>query len=126
MKKFAIGTAMMLAALAPVGAAQACGEEPLAAYSAQIGARDHVNSNGARLTTVAQILQQDRANVNSRGIADAGDTPDAYFTTASARAQFALWLENGYIDEAASAVILAGGGPVTVYVYDGWIEVAAG
>lgn len=125
MNKIVLGmTAMIaaIAAIAPIGAAQACGDEPLASYTASFGS-DHYNSNGQQLSTVAQILQQDRANVNSRGIRDAGDMPDDYFTTPQARAQFATWLQDGYLDEAARDAILNGSGQVTVYVYDGYVEV---
>lgn len=123
MKKIVLGVAAMVAALAPVAAAQACGDEPLATYTASFGSRDHVNSNGQRLTSIAQILQQDRANVNSRGIRDAGDSSDSYFTSVQARAQFASWVDAGWIDDAARDAIVNGNGQVTVYVYDGWVEV---
>ncbi|MBC7986625.1 MAG: hypothetical protein H7X93_08140 [Sphingomonadaceae bacterium] len=123
MKKLVLAATLAVAAIAPIGAAQACGEEPLATYSTTLGGRDHFNSNGQRLTSIGQILQQDRANVNSRNIRDAGDQGDGYFTSVTARGQIAEWIEAGWIDDAARARIMEGSGAVTVYVYDGWIEV---
>lgn len=123
MNRLVMVVALAAAAIAPLGAARACGEEPLATYSTTLGGSDHVNSNGGRLVSVAQILQQDRANVNSRGIRDAGDQGDDYFATLATRGQLGAMLEAGFVDDAARAMIVNGSGAVTVYVYDGWIEV---
>lgn len=53
-------------------------------YRARLGPQDHVNSAGARLKTVGQILRQDRANFE-RGQSDGEDEPDPMFASRAGR-----------------------------------------
>lgn len=59
----------------------------IARYTADWSDFDHFNSSGKRLTTAAQVLQQDRANVHKFGKFTAYDSRDGYFTTAARRQQ---------------------------------------
>ena len=57
-------------------------------YTAKLSKNDHYNSNGDRLTSVADVLRQDRANYHS-GDGDATDQDDqGYFATRKARNGF--------------------------------------
>ncbi len=53
-------------------------------YRAVLGAGDHFNSAGERLSTVGDVLRQDRANYH-KGKGDAGDGDDPVFDTFKAR-----------------------------------------
>ena len=57
-------------------------------YSCRISAQDRVNSRGGRLTTLRDILSQDRANYHKFGKRDQADERDTSFTTAAARQRF--------------------------------------
>lgn len=87
-------TAMILGALAAPAAAQDCvpytGDnqvpgEFIVSYHADWSDFDHFNSAGARLTTAAAVLQQDRANVHKYAKSTAYDQKDPYFTTLANR-----------------------------------------
>ena len=72
----------VIAGLLLAGSAQA-GPEP---YVALLSKRDHLNSNGERLSSVAEILRQDRANFHS-GNGDKSDQDDPYFATKAERSK---------------------------------------
>ncbi|MGV3660581.1 MAG: caspase family protein [Prosthecobacter sp.] len=57
-------------------------------YVTTLGPQDRVSSAGVRLTSIAEILRQDRANVNSLHRADPGDEQDPAFRTKEARVRF--------------------------------------
>lgn len=57
-------------------------------YGAEISNRDRYNSNGERLTTVRDILRQDRANYYKFGLRDPVDQSDGYFKTKEKRSLF--------------------------------------
>jgi hypothetical protein len=54
-------------------------------YNCRISAKDRVNSNGRKLTTLRDILVQDRANYHRFGKRDRIDEGDIVFTTATSR-----------------------------------------
>ena len=54
--------AVIVTVLVAMAAPAAAQHGPLGHYNARLSARDHYNSNGERLRTVAAILRQDRAN----------------------------------------------------------------
>jgi hypothetical protein len=57
-------------------------------YAAKLSKKDHYNSNRERLTSVADILRQDRANYHN-GDGDTLDEDDqGYFSTSKARNKF--------------------------------------
>jgi len=62
--------------------------EGITYYGANISAKDRISSSGARLTTVKQILRQDRANYYKFNKRDAEDEDDGYFKSAKNRALF--------------------------------------
>lgn len=69
------------------GPVQAQGYGKLSYYLTTIGPEDMRNSSGAKLGSIAQVIQQDRANVHRFGIRHAGDEVDPVFGTRSLRAQ---------------------------------------
>ncbi|EBY7415755.1 hypothetical protein D6J61_26095, partial [Salmonella enterica subsp. enterica serovar Alachua] len=70
---------IMIAAmmLAVTGTAKAA-EKPIDTYFARLSERDHYSSSGQRLTKVAGIIRQDRANVHQFGKVDAEDEKDKF------------------------------------------------
>lgn len=58
-------------------------------YGATIADTDRVSSSGAALTDPAAILQQDRFNVDVRGVLQPGDSADEYFADKAHRAEIA-------------------------------------
>lgn len=55
-------------------------------FVAKLSDQDHFSSSGKRLTTVAAIIRQDRANNYKYGKRDKGDTRSDHFRSAEARA----------------------------------------
>lgn len=64
-----------LLAAAALGILGATGQAADVSYSATLSEGDHYNSAGDRLTSVSQVLRQDRANYHDIG-GDAGDSGD--------------------------------------------------
>lgn len=119
MKYFA-GLFMILAALLFITPVYAF--DGLTYYSATISDKDRYNSAGKRLTSVRDILRQDRANMHEFGLTDPGDEYESYFSKASNRNMF----NNASLRISGSlANKIKGSGRVhiTVYVYPGEIEV---
>lgn len=106
--------------------------EPLPAYdgldlySCRISPQDRVNSRGGRLTTLRDILAQDRANYHKFGKRDRVDEPDGVFTTAASRQLFRV--ARIRISPALKRRILAGENiNLSVFVLDrGLIDVQEG
>ncbi|NKB84430.1 hypothetical protein HED51_19680 [Ochrobactrum grignonense] len=65
-------TIMAAMVLAVTGTATAA-EKPIDTYYARLSERDHYSSSGQRLSKVAGIIRQDRANVHQFGKVDAED-----------------------------------------------------
>ena len=57
-------------------------------YGTTISNRDRVNSFGEKLTSVREILRQDRANFHKYQIHDAADQDDSFFSKPKNRAMF--------------------------------------
>jgi hypothetical protein len=98
-------------------------DEPLESYTARLSADDHTNSDGKKLTTVAEIIRQDRANYHKFNLRDAEDTADSFFANAKNRERLAGMLKKGHIDKETTKSILSGTPVVTVNVYKKYIEV---
>lgn len=77
-------TALILGALPGLGLAQ---ERAIATYGAELGPEDYFNSKGARLTSLAALVAQDRANFHRFGIRHEWDRSDPVFGDRAARAQ---------------------------------------
>jgi len=60
-------------------------QENPSSYRARLSARDHLNSKGIQLTSVIEVLRQDRANVHRYGQSDTDDQVDAFFGQSAAR-----------------------------------------
>ncbi len=91
-----IGVALLVLG---TGSARACDlrEE----YLARLGANDHYNSRGVRLTSAAAIIRQDRANFHEFGIRDPEDQSDRFFASKANRERLERMLENGTATRAA-------------------------
>lgn len=99
------------------GLVPALAEELVGGYRAYIGNADLYNSKGQRLSTVEQVLRQDRANVHRFNISQAGDEWDPYFDSYEGRSEMDRLLRNGSISAGARQVLSQGGGAVYVGVY---------
>ena len=75
-------------------------------YCAYLGDDDHYNSNGVQLTSAAQIVRQDRANVHRYGIVDDGDDWDSFFDNANNRARMESILSSGHFSKATARRIV--------------------
>lgn len=62
-------------------------EQLLTTYGAELGAEDYFNSSGTRLTSMAAIIAQDRANFHRFGIRHEYDETDSVFGDRAARAR---------------------------------------
>ena len=93
-------------------------EYAVGSYRAFIGPEDLTNSRGVRLSTAAQVLRQDRANVYRYGIAHAGDEDDPWFFQPSARgAMDGMFRAGGGIDPRTARLILNGNVSVVVTIF---------
>ena len=67
------------------GAQPGVAQQTVATYFAALGPQDYYNSSGTRLTSFAQVLQQDRANFHRFGVRDVYDEGDPIFADREAR-----------------------------------------
>lgn len=86
-------------------------------YQTWISANDLVNSRGIRLTTIGQIIRQDRANFHRFGIPDAADGSDPWFHDAGACEILEVMVNNARISRSQRLSIERGGVTVRVDVY---------
>jgi hypothetical protein len=97
---------------------------PIAEYSARLSHHDHYNSYGERLTTVAAIIRQDRANFHRFGDADREDEGDPFFANAAHRADLENMVRRGDISPAAQREIIEGNPLVHVEIYDDYVVIS--
>ena len=84
-------------------------------FSAKLSAKDHYNSAGEKLTSVAAIIQQDRANFHKFNQRDPEDQSDGgMFSSAKARAELGAELAKVKISDSLRKKILHG--TPTIYV----------
>ncbi|GLU25430.1 MULTISPECIES: hypothetical protein [Brucella/Ochrobactrum group] len=114
-----IMAAMMLAV---TGAAKAA-EKPIDTYYARLSERDHYSSSGQRLTKVAGIIRQDRANVHQFGKVDAEDEKDKFFSSKENRAKLENMLANVRISPIDQATIINATPVIFVEVYPTYVVV---
>jgi hypothetical protein len=99
------------------------GQDYSALYEARLSAQDHTSSDGSKLTDVASILRQDRANYHKFKKRDAEDQSDAFFSSAKNRELIDSYFKNVYSDNPMSAkdkqAILNGTPLVRVSLVDG-------
>lgn len=96
---------------------------PLGHYTARLSSRDHFNSNGQRLLTVAAIIRQDRANLHRFGRHDPEDQWDGFFSNQGNRAALERLIARGRISRAVSNAIINGEPLIHVDVYQGYVVV---
>lgn len=97
--------------------------EPIARYTCEIGREDLRSSTGKPLTTVADVLRQDRANVHRFKVRHPGDRDDeTYFATTANRERFGTLPIDCPPDLAAR--IPGGGVTLDVHVYADRLAVA--
>jgi len=110
--------------LAPgLSEAAAAQHGPLGHYTARLSARDHFNSNGERLRTVAAIIRQDRANVHRFGRADVEDQLDSFFANAANRAALERLIAHGRVSQAVQQIIVDKEPLVHVDIYAGYVVI---
>lgn len=108
---------LFTAALAASGTASA---GYMCSYGAYIDEDNRFSSSGARLSSVAQILQQERADFYKFGREGRGD---CYFHNSGNRQKISGMLNRGSVTPAAKRRILSSNGYVTVDVYSSHIDV---
>jgi hypothetical protein len=104
-------------------AATSLSAELLDVYYARLSYRDHYNSRGMKLNSVAAIIRQDRANYHKFYIRDEEDTTDGFFATKYNRARLERMLRRGYISRDARNAILYGNPLILVRVFSNYINV---
>jgi len=108
------GLAALAAAVTPLSANAA---ELIGEYSARLSGQDHYNSKGQPLTTVAQIIRQDRANYHQFGLRDYGDQDDPVFTTPEIRAGLEALVAASNIPPNVANAIINGDPNVVVQIW---------
>ena len=86
-------------------------------YVARLGANDHFNSSGGRLTSPASIIRQDRANFHKFGLRDPEDQNDAFFQSANNRELLEQLLARGRTTPSAYRMIVNGQPLIRVNIY---------
>jgi hypothetical protein len=87
-------------------------------YFAKLSYKDHHNSSGIKLHTVAGILRQDRANYHKFYRRDAEDTPDFFFKSKRNRSIYEGILQRSSISRSVRNAILYGEPRIMVTIYD--------
>ena len=95
----------------------ASADELIETYVARLGANDHFNSKGERLTSPALIIRQDRANFYKFGRGNEEDEDDMFFRDVKNRELLQKFLERGHTNPAAYRAIVNGQPLVRVNVY---------
>lgn len=93
------------------------GSRLLDEYTAYIGPRDLVASDGVRLTQAWQVIRQDRANFHRYRLRDRGDQSDTFFASVENRAIMERMVRDGQMSPSAARAIVRGGVWVTVRIY---------
>lgn len=96
---------------------------PLGHYNARLSSRDHFNSNGERLRTVAAIIRQDRANFHRFMRHDPQDQWDGYFKNQGNRAALERLIARGTMGPGVSDAIINGEPLIHVDIYHDYVVV---
>ncbi|WP_379069538.1 hypothetical protein ACHMW4_03585 [Mesorhizobium sp. UC22_110] len=118
MKSLFLSVGLLLAV--PPSAAFA---QQIESYVARLSAADHFNSNGERLTSVAAIIRQDRANLYVYGKGDPEDETDSFFSDKGNRAKLENMLNRGTASKASRQAIVNGTPMIRVKVHPDFIDV---
>jgi hypothetical protein len=96
----------------------------LETYTARISPKDHFNSKGHKLTSVAEIIRQDRANFHNFNLKDIEDQADIFFVSKVNRGLLAKMLANGITSKETKETIINGSPIITVTVYKNHINIS--
>lgn len=107
----------------PTSAEAGDGSGDGSAYRARLSEKDHVNSAGAALKGVLDVIRQDRANVHRHVHTDEEDGIDSLFTTPEAREQLGRMSVEVSGGKKAEARILNGTPLVEVRVVGSFLQV---
>jgi hypothetical protein len=118
MKSLVLSVGLLLAVSPSAAFAQS-----IESYVARLSAADHFNSNGERLTSVAAIIRQDRANLYVYGKGDPEDETDSFFSDKGNRAKLENMLNRGMASKASRQAILNGTPMIRVEVHPDFINV---
>lgn len=94
-------------------------------YCTVISERDRHNSNGTRLATVAQVIQNERANYHSNRHRDVGDETDGTFRTKEDRAEMAGMFRDNSAGPILSDQVVFGSGDINVCVWASGVDFPA-
>ena len=115
--------ALIATALMSLSIINSSGQDYSVLYEARLSAQDHTSSGGAKLSDVASILRQDRANYHKFKKRDADDQTDDFFSSAKNRELIESYFKNVYSGNPMSAkdkqAILSGTPLVRVSLVDG-------
>ena len=119
-----LGPAALAAAIATaIAGPAAIRERPLETYYASLSGWDHIDGRGRRLTSVSDILRQDRANYHHRHLRDPSDMGDKYFRKEANRRRIPALLAAGGLDDRTAQSILTARPRVRVDRYADRLEV---
>ncbi|WP_448952852.1 hypothetical protein [Labrys neptuniae] len=96
---------------------------PLETYTARLSGADHFNTNGERLTSVAAIIRQDRANFYLGYHRDREDESERFFASKENRARLESMLNRGRISASAADAVVNGTPLIHVEIYEDFIVV---
>lgn len=111
MRKSCLVLALLLAS------SPALADRLVESYVARLGANDHFNSSGGRLTSPALIIRQDRANFHKFGLRDPEDQSDSFFRNANNRELLEQFLARGRTTPVAYRMIVNGQPLIRVNIY---------
>jgi hypothetical protein len=120
----AVGAVLAATTLAGVAvASENGGDRPIETYYASLSNWDHIDGMGHRLTSVSDILRQDRANFHNRHLRDPSDVGDRYFRREENRRRIPGLVANGMMDSETTQRILRAEPRVRVDRYADRLEV---
>lgn len=124
MRSFAAGALLSALLMFPSFSPASQAGDLVDTYVARLSDRDHRNSRGDRLTDVAAIIRQDRANFYKYDRRDSEDEGDGFFGKEKNRAVLERLLNRGYCSPSARRAILNGDPLIKVSVYTDHITVS--
>jgi len=98
-------------------------DKPIDSYYARLSAQDHFNTKGQRLTDVAAIIRQDRANFHVFGRIDPEDDDDSFFALKENRQKLENMIANSRVTKAARQEIINGTPLIHVEIYRDYVNV---
>lgn len=102
---------LVAATAAPAQAAMLC------EYTARLSGQDHFNSLGARLTSPAAIIRQDRYYFHVEAKGDPEDQSDCFFVNKRNRELLERMIERGHTEPSARQAIVNGTPLIRIRIY---------